>query len=101
MGIKRSSLLIDSDVAYKLQERKGVTLMARVQFEHVYKRFNKVEVVHDINLDIEDKEFLVLVGPSGCGKSTCPRMGAGLEKVTEGEIFIGGRRVNGVEPKER
>jgi multiple sugar transport system ATP-binding protein len=75
--------------------------MARVQFEHVYKRFNKVEVVHDINLDIEDKEFLVLVGPSGCGKSTCLRMVAGLEDVTEGEIIIGDRVVNGVDPKDR
>src|SRR5713226_5810417 len=84
-----------------LQERKGVSVMARVQFEHVYKRFNKTEVVHDINLDIEDKEFLVLVGPSGCGKSTCLRMVAGLEDVTSGEISIGDRVVNGVDPKDR
>ncbi len=75
--------------------------MARVQFNHVYKRFNKVEVVHDINLDIEDKEFLVLVGPSGCGKSTCLRMVAGLEDVTEGEVIIGDRVVNGIDPKDR
>jgi multiple sugar transport system ATP-binding protein len=75
--------------------------MARVQFEHVYKRFNKTEVVHDINLDIEDKEFLVLVGPSGCGKSTCLRMVAGLEDVTEGDIIIGDRVVNGIDPKDR
>jgi multiple sugar transport system ATP-binding protein len=75
--------------------------MARVQFEHVYKRFNKVEVVHDINLDIKDKEFLVLVGPSGCGKSTCLRMVAGLEDVTEGDIFIGDKLVNNVAPKDR
>jgi len=75
--------------------------MARVQFEHVYKRFNKVEVVHDITLDIKDKEFLVLVGPSGCGKSTCLRMVAGLEDVSEGDIFIGDRLVNGVAPKDR
>jgi multiple sugar transport system ATP-binding protein len=84
-----------------LQERKGVAVMARVKFEHVYKRFNKVEVVHDINLDIKDKEFLVLVGPSGCGKSTCLRMVAGLEDLTEGEIFIGEKLVNGVPPKDR
>src|SRR5258708_37925240 len=84
-----------------LQEHKGVSVMARVQFEHVYKRFNKVEVVHDINLDIKDKEFLVLVGPSGCGKSTCLRMVAGLEELTEGEIFIGDRLVNNVPPKDR
>src|SRR5712691_9254958 len=75
--------------------------MARVQFEHVYKRFNKVEVVHDINIDIKDKEFLVLVGPSGCGKSTCLRMVAGLEEATEGDISIGDRIVNDVDPKDR
>ncbi len=75
--------------------------MARVQFEHVYKRFGKVEVVHDINLDIKDKEFLVLVGPSGCGKSTCLRMVAGLEEASEGDIYIGDRLVNGVDPKDR
>jgi multiple sugar transport system ATP-binding protein len=75
--------------------------MARVQFEHVYKRFGKVEVVHDINLDIKDKEFLVLVGPSGCGKSTCLRMVAGLEEASEGDIYIGDRLVNDVDPKDR
>jgi multiple sugar transport system ATP-binding protein len=75
--------------------------MARVQFNHVYKRFNKVEIVHDINLDVKDKEFLVLVGPSGCGKSTCLRMVAGLEEVSEGEVLIGDRIVNGVPPKDR
>ena len=75
--------------------------MARVQFEHVYKRFGKVEVVHDINIDIVDKEFLVLVGPSGCGKSTCLRMVAGLEEATEGDIKIGDRIVNNVDPKDR
>jgi multiple sugar transport system ATP-binding protein len=75
--------------------------MARVQFDHVYKRFNKVEVVHDINLDVFDKEFLVLVGPSGCGKSTCLRMVAGLEELSEGDIRIGDRVVNGVPPKDR
>src|SRR5437660_8245493 len=75
--------------------------MARVQFDHVYKRFNKVEVVHDISLDILDKEFLVLVVPSGCGKSTLLRMVAGLEDLSEGEILIGDRVVNGVAPKDR
>src|SRR5574340_636844 len=83
------------------QERKGVTVMARVQFENVYKRFGKVEVVHDINLDIKDKEFRVLVGPSGCGKSTCLRMVAGLEEASEGTIKIGDKLVNGVDPKDR
>src|SRR5260370_847488 len=75
--------------------------MDRVQFDHVYKRFGKVEVVHDINMDIVDKEFLVLVGPSGCGKSTCLRMVAGLEDATEGDIYIGDRIVNNVDPKDR
>jgi multiple sugar transport system ATP-binding protein len=75
--------------------------MARVQFEHIYKRFNKVEVVHDVSFDIKDKEFMVLVGPSGCGKSTCLRMIAGLEEPSEGEIYIGDRMVNGVDPKDR
>src|ERR1700682_4284580 len=84
-----------------LQERKGVTLMARVQFDHVYKSFNKVEVVHDINMDVADKEFLVLVGPSGCGKSTCLRLIAGLEEVSDGNIYIGDRLVNDVAPKDR
>src|SRR5213078_3120015 len=75
--------------------------MARVQFDHVYKRFGKVEVVHDITLDVKDKEFLVLVGPSGCGKSTCLRMVAGLEELSEGDIRIGDRVVNGVPPRDR
>ncbi len=75
--------------------------MARVRFLHVYKRFEKVDVVRDINLDVKDREFLVLVGPSGCGKSTCLRMIAGLEEPTAGEIYIGERLVNGVEPKDR
>jgi multiple sugar transport system ATP-binding protein len=75
--------------------------MASVSFEHVYKRFNKVEVVQDITLQIRDQEFLVLVGPSGCGKSTCLRMIAGLEEATEGEIKIGERVVNHLPPKDR
>jgi multiple sugar transport system ATP-binding protein len=75
--------------------------MAQVRFDHVYKTFNKVEVVHDISIDVKDKEFLVLVGPSGCGKSTCLRMIAGLEEPTDGEIYIGDRVVNGVDPKDR
>ncbi len=75
--------------------------MASVSFEHVFKRFNKVEVVHDITFKIRDQEFLVLVGPSGCGKSTCLRMIAGLEEATEGEISIGDRVVNNLPPKDR
>jgi multiple sugar transport system ATP-binding protein len=75
--------------------------MASVSFEHVFKRFNKVEVVHDITFKIRDQEFLVLVGPSGCGKSTCLRMIAGLEEATDGEIKIGERVVNNLPPKDR
>ncbi len=74
--------------------------MANVKFEYVYKRFNKVEVVHDITMDIKDKEFLVLVGPSGCGKSMCLCMITGLEEVTEGEIYIVDKIVNNVDPKD-
>lgn len=75
--------------------------MARIQFEHVYKQFGKVEIVHDISLDIQDKEFLVLVGPSGCGKTTCLRMVAGLEEPSEGTIYIGDRIANSLDPKDR
>jgi multiple sugar transport system ATP-binding protein len=75
--------------------------MASVQFEHVSKRFNRVDVVRDITLKALDQEFLVLVGPSGCGKTTCLRMVAGLEEATEGEIWIGERMVNQLAPKDR
>lgn len=75
--------------------------MASVTYKHVYKRFGDVEVIRDLNLDIEDKEFVVFVGPSGCGKSTCLRMLAGLEEISEGEIMIGDRVVNDVPPKDR
>ncbi len=80
---------------------QGRNAMASVSFEHVSKRFNKVEVVHDITIQICDQEFLVLVGPSGCGKSTCLRMIAGLEEATEGKIKIGERMVNNLPPKDR
>jgi len=75
--------------------------LARVRLNHVYKRFGDVTAVKDFHLDIEDKEFLVLVGPSGCGKSTTLRMIAGLEEISEGEIYIGDRLVNDVPPKDR
>ncbi|MBP5177883.1 MAG: sn-glycerol-3-phosphate ABC transporter ATP-binding protein UgpC [Clostridia bacterium] len=76
--------------------------MASVTFEHVKKVYdNKVEVVHDFNLEIKDKEFIVFVGPSGCGKSTTLRMIAGLEDITAGELMIGDEVVNDVEPKDR
>lgn len=75
--------------------------MARVFFEHVWKRFDEVEALKDFHLEVEDKEFLVLVGPSGCGKSTALRMLAGLERISEGDIYIGDRRVNDVPAKDR
>ena len=75
--------------------------MAGVRFEHVYKSFDQVEIVHDINLQIKDQEFLVLVGPSGSGKSTCLRMVAGLDEPSAGHIYIGDRLANGVDPKDR
>jgi len=75
--------------------------MAGVTFDHVAKRYGPVKVIEDLNLDIRDKEFMVLVGPSGCGKSTALRMIAGLEDVSEGTIRIGERVVNDLEPKDR
>jgi len=75
--------------------------MAKVTLENVTKRFDEVEAVKDANLDIRDKEFLVLVGPSGCGKSTTLRMVAGLEEISEGTIKIGDTVVNDVPPKDR
>lgn len=76
--------------------------MARVLLKNVTKVFDKkVWAVKDLNVEIADKEFVVLVGPSGCGKSTTLRMIAGLEEVTEGEIYIGERLVNDVPPKDR
>ena len=75
--------------------------MARVLYEHVTKRFGDVVAVNDLTLEIEDKEFLVLVGPSGCGKSTVIRLLAGLETLTEGNIYIGDRLVNEVPARDR
>ncbi len=76
--------------------------MASVVFEHVYKKYKgNVTAISDLNLEIEDKEFLVLVGPSGCGKTTALRCLAGLEEVTSGNVMIGGQVVNNVEPKDR
>ena len=75
--------------------------MATVELETIRKRFGKTEVIHGISMDVADGEFIVIVGPSGCGKSTLLRMVAGLESVSEGEIRIGGQRVNEKEPMER
>ncbi len=75
--------------------------MASVTFDHVTKKFGDVVAVNDLNIHIEDKEFLVLVGPSGCGKSTALRCLAGLEDVTSGQILIGDQVVNDIPPKDR
>jgi multiple sugar transport system ATP-binding protein len=75
--------------------------MADVALRDVVKRFDNVEAVRQISLDIPDKEFVVLVGPSGCGKSTTLRMIAGLEEASAGDILIDGEKVNDVPPKDR
>jgi multiple sugar transport system ATP-binding protein len=75
--------------------------MAKVSLRHVYKNYGDVKVVKDFNLEIADREFIVFVGPSGCGKSTTLRMIAGLEEISDGEIYIGDRLVNHVAPKDR
>ncbi len=75
--------------------------MASVTYEHVTKRYGDVVAVNDLNISIADREFLVFVGPSGCGKTTSLRMLAGLEEISDGNIYIGDRVVNDVPPKDR
>ncbi|MCR9121394.1 MAG: sn-glycerol-3-phosphate ABC transporter ATP-binding protein UgpC [Phyllobacteriaceae bacterium] len=75
--------------------------MSAITLRSVVKRYGSVEVVHGIDLDVEEGEFVVLLGPSGCGKTTTLRMVAGLEDVSDGELSIAGRRVNEVAPKDR
>ena len=76
--------------------------MASLSLKGIGKRYpNGFEAVKDFNLEIEDQEFIIFVGPSGCGKSTTLRMIAGLEEITTGDLFIDGKRMNEVEPKDR
>ena len=76
--------------------------MASISLRHIYKIYpGDVTAVNDFNLEIPDKEFVILVGPSGCGKSTTLRMIAGLEEISKGELYIGDRLVNDVAPKDR
>src|ERR1700751_423640 len=75
--------------------------MAQVALRNIVKTFDRTPAVQGINLDIPDREFIVLVGPSGCGKSTTLRMIAGLEEGTSGNISIGGEVVNDLPPKDR
>jgi sn-glycerol 3-phosphate transport system ATP-binding protein len=75
--------------------------VAQVSFRDVRKKYGELEVIHGVSMDVTDGEFVVIVGPSGCGKSTLLRMVAGLEPITSGEIRIGNRVVNDLEPKDR
>jgi len=75
--------------------------MPKIQLKNLIKRYGNIEVLHGIELEMADNEFTVLVGPSGCGKSTTLRMIAGLEDVTEGEIYVDGKPVSHLEPKDR
>src|SRR4051812_25431615 len=76
--------------------------MAEITFNGVWKRYpDGFEAVKDMNLEVSDGEFMILVGPSGCGKSTALRMVAGLEEITDGELVIGGERVNELAPRDR
>ncbi|MHB1293653.1 MAG: ABC transporter ATP-binding protein [Anaerolineae bacterium] len=75
--------------------------MASVTYDHVSKRFGDVLAVNDLSIQVADKEFLVFVGPSGCGKTTSLRLLAGLEEISDGNIYIGDRVVNDVAPKDR
>ena len=76
--------------------------MASLSLKGIGKRYpNGFEAVKDFNLEIEDQEFIIFVGPSGCGKSTTLRMIAGLEEITTGDLFIDGKQMNEVEPKDR
>ena len=76
--------------------------MAEVILKNVYKEYTEgVPVVQEFNLEIQDKEFVVFLGPSGCGKTTTLKMIAGLEDITQGEIYIDGKLVNNVAPKDR
>src|SRR6187455_3324987 len=76
--------------------------MAEISLKNVKKSYTaKLQVIHGVNIDVADGEFIVIVGPSGCGKSTLLRMVAGLEAITSGEIVIGDRVVNNLEPKDR
>ena len=75
--------------------------MASVSLRDIRKSYDGVEVIHGVDCEIVDGEFIVILGPSGCGKSTLLRMIAGLEAITGGEVAIGGRVVNALEPKDR
>lgn len=83
------------------QIKKWERNVASVTIREVIKSYNQAQVIHGVNVDIDDGEFVVLVGPSGCGKSTLLRMIAGIETISDGKIFIGDRVINSVSPKDR
>src|SRR5215211_7083850 len=89
--------IMKSPYSYETEER----FMANVTFQNVVKKYGDVTAVNNLNIAVDDKEFLVLVGPSGCGKTTALRCLAGLEEITSGEIKIADRVVNDVAPKDR
>ena len=86
-------------IASRLSEQEFMSKVVLKNLKKVYD--GNVLAVYDVNLEIADKEFIVLVGPSGCGKSTTLRMVAGLEDISEGELYIDGRLCNDVAPKDR
>ena len=92
---------LSGNIIKSLYSQEGEISMASVIYDHVYKRFGDVIAVNDLNIQIADKEFLVLVGPSGCGKTTALRCLAGLEEITDGRILIEDKVVNDVAPKDR
>src|ERR1700693_3555256 len=75
--------------------------MAHLALQSVTKSFGSLQIIHGIDLEVEDREFVVFVGPSGCGKSTLLRMIAGLEKISAGELLIDGRRSHHISPAQR
>jgi multiple sugar transport system ATP-binding protein len=75
--------------------------MAEIQIKNVAKKFGEYQALTDINLTITDQEFMVLLGASGCGKSTLLRIIAGLETASSGEVWIGGKRIDHLPPKDR
>jgi multiple sugar transport system ATP-binding protein len=92
--MKRIGSIIESLYSHETEER----IMANVTFQNVVKKYGDVTAVNNLNIAVDDKEFLVLVGPSGCGKTTALRCLAGLEEITSGEIKIGDGVVNDVAP---
>ena len=101
----RKTMAVSPSMVRKGMRRQpfyGSVLMATLKLKDVKKIYDGgVEAVHAFNLDVADKEFIVLVGPSGCGKSTTLRMIAGMEEISEGEFYIGDKLMNDVEPKDR